>query len=320
VILTTYSVRSLLPDGQNFSVDDASYRPITAAELLAMEIPPRSVLLTPWLPEKGAAMLYAPRGLGKTYLSLSIAYAVASGGSVLRWHAAQPRPVLFVDGEMPMAALQERVAGIAAGFGVQPLEDDFLKFLPADYFRDGLPNLASEQGRELLEQLCEGRALVVLDNLSSLARCRENEADDWQPMQELVLSLRRRGTSTLIVHHSGKGGQQRGTSRREDILDTVISLRRPEEYQPSDGARFEVHFEKSRGFTGADAMPFEASLIVADGGALSWQTSELKQDDKETAFGLFDSGEKPASVSKTLGIHRATAYRWHNVWKDGGNG
>jgi hypothetical protein len=83
-------------------------------------------------------------------------------------------------------------------------------------------------------------------------------------MQDLVLSLRRTGTTTLIVHHSGKGGQQRGTSRREDVLDTVISLRRPEGYEAPEGARFEVHFEKSRGFTGGDAIPFEASLQVGD--------------------------------------------------------
>jgi RecA-family ATPase len=107
-----------------------SLSPITAAEF-AMEIPPRRTLLTPWLPEKGAAMLYAPRGLGKTYLSVSVAYAVASGGKVLRWQAPEARSVLFVDGEMPMAALQERVAGIASASEVQPPRDDFLRFLPA---------------------------------------------------------------------------------------------------------------------------------------------------------------------------------------------
>ena len=38
----------------------------------------------------------------------------------------------------------------------------------------------------------------------------------------------RPGSKTvLFVHHSGKGGQQRGTSRREDVLDTVIALRYP---------------------------------------------------------------------------------------------
>jgi hypothetical protein len=47
-------------------------------------------------------------------------------------------------------------------------------------------------------------------------------------------------------------------SRREDVLDTVVNLRRPEDYE--QGARFEVHFDKSRGFMGKDAEPFEATL------------------------------------------------------------
>src|SRR4051794_33801284 len=71
--------------------------------------------------------------------------------------------------------------------------------------------------KQVGEAIATDTALVVLDNLSSLAGGRENEGDDWRPMQDLVLSLRRRGTSTLLVHHSGKGGQQRGTSRREDV-------------------------------------------------------------------------------------------------------
>jgi RecA-family ATPase len=307
-----------MPDGAGFTVENASFRPITAAELLAMEIPPRRTLLTPWLPEKGAAMLYAPRGLGKTYLSLSAAYAVASGGSVLRWQAPEARPVLFVDGEMPLVALQERVTGIASASETQPPHDDFLRFLPADHFRDGLPDLASQLGRDMLERLADGVALVVLDNLSSLAKGRENEADDWQPMQDLVLSLRRSGTTTLIVHHSGKGGQQRGTSRREDVLDTVISLRRPEGYEAAEGARFEVHFEKARGFTGADAVPFEASLQVGDACSLRWESADLRQDEKAAAFELFAVGQKPPEVAKQLGVHRGTAYRWHLEWRNGG--
>ena len=306
-----------MADDAGFTIENATFLPITAADLLKMEIPPRRTLLAPWLPEKGAAMLYGPRGVGKTHLSLSVAYAVASGGKVLRWQAPEARPVLFVDGEMPLAALQERVAGIALASEVQPPKDDFLRFLPADHFRDGLPDLASPQGQEMLERLSEGVALIVLDNLSSLAHCRENEADDWQPMQELVLSLRRRDTSTLIIHHSGKGGQQRGTSRREDVLDTVISLRRPDGYEPSEGSRFEVHFEKARGFTGADAMPFEALLSVGEDGAIGWQTADLKQIDKAIGFEMFEGGAKPSDVEKALGVHRATVYRWQKAWKNG---
>jgi hypothetical protein len=63
------------------------------------------------------------------------------------------------------------------------------------------------------------------------------------------------------VHHAGANGRQRGTSRREDALDTVIALRRPEDYSPEQGARFEVHFEKLRNRVEGDgALPFEAKL------------------------------------------------------------
>ena len=55
---------------------------------------------------------------------------------------------------------------------------------------------------------------------------------------------------------------QRGTSAREDIMDTVISLRRPREYSMAEGARFEVHLTKARGILGDDAKPFEANLIT----------------------------------------------------------
>ena len=73
------------------------------------------MLLDPILPERSLAMLYAPRGIGKSWLSLSIGLAVASGQSLLRWSAPRPRNVLYVDGEMPLVSLQERLRMISAG-------------------------------------------------------------------------------------------------------------------------------------------------------------------------------------------------------------
>jgi hypothetical protein len=81
------------------------------------------------------------------------------------------------------------------------------------------------------------------------------------------------------VHHAGKGGGQRGTSRKEDVLDTVIALSRPPGYVASEGARFEVRFTKSRGFWGSVAEPFEARFV--DG---AWSTSEIVADDSEAAL------------------------------------
>ena len=74
---------------------------VTAQEMLELRLPQREMLLAPVLPTQGLAMLYSKRGLGKTYMSLSIAYAVASGDgssagkrppaarAVCRWRAAR---------------------------------------------------------------------------------------------------------------------------------------------------------------------------------------------------------------------------------------
>jgi len=74
---------------------------------------------------------------------------------------------------------------------------------------------------------------------------KENDADAWIPVQEWALRMRASGRSVLFIHHAGKGGNQRGTSKREDVLDTVIALQKSEDYNPRDGATFEIHFKKA---------------------------------------------------------------------------
>lgn len=86
--------------------------------------------------------------------------------------------------------------------------------------------------------------------------------------------MRKRGKSILFVHHANKSGHQRGTSKREDALDTVIKLAHPEEYDYSEGARFEVYFEKTRGFYGNDAKPFEARLYT-ENNKQQWIISDI---------------------------------------------
>jgi RecA-family ATPase len=83
------------------------------------------MILGPILPEKGLAMLYAARGTGKTLVALGIAFAVASGRTFLKWTAPKARRVLLIDGEMPTATPQERLANIK-------LDPDNLKILAAD--------------------------------------------------------------------------------------------------------------------------------------------------------------------------------------------
>jgi len=102
-----------------------SFQPVGLQDFLALQVPPREMLLAPILPERSLAMLYAPRGIGKSWLGLTIGLVVASGSSVLRWNAPWPRRVLFVDGEMVLSDLQIRLNSILAGLGTEIAKDGF---------------------------------------------------------------------------------------------------------------------------------------------------------------------------------------------------
>jgi putative DNA primase/helicase len=281
-------------------------------DFLNIDVPPREMLLSPILPERSLAMLYAPRGVGKSWLGLSIGLAVAAGESLLRWSAPRKRNVLYIDGEMPLVSLQERLKEISAGFG-RDIPNDGFRILAADNVEGGI-NLSTDEGQQAIEPLLEDIDLLILDNLSTLLPSRSESASDaWVPIQTWLLKLRRHGISVLLIHHAGTNGRQRGTSRREDALDTVIALRRPEDYSPEQGARFEIHFEKLRNrVDSAGAMPFEGRLetLDVDGQqSIRWAWSDLKPPMLMRAAELFSDGMTVRDVAATLRISKSEAGR-----------
>ena len=155
-----------------------------------------------------------------------------------------------------------------------------------------------------------GVDLIVVDHLSAFCRTGiENEGAAWLPVQSWLLSLRRRGLSVLLIHHAGKSGVQRGTSRREDVLDTTIALRRPKDYENEDGARFEVHFTKHRGFAGDDAAPIEAKLVTDGLGRSSWQHAKIGDKLAEQIRELNAEGLSVRQIASQLGVHKNKVQR-----------
>ncbi len=288
-----------------FAAPPSRLRAIGLADFLAMDFPPRRMLLAPWLPMGGLGMLFAPRGVGKTHVALEAAYAVATGSSFLRWHAPEPHPVLIIDGEMPAGTLQERLSRIAQRYGIDPPSPDYLQIVASDLHSHGLPDLSDADAQARYDEVLGEAKLIIVDNISTLCRSgRDNDAESWTPVQEWALARRREGRAVLFVHHAGKGGTQRGTSRKEDVLDTVIALRRPEDYKASEGARFEVHFEKTRGFTGPDADPFEATLT--EGG---WATRNLEDVLDGQVWALHQQGMKQREIAQVVGKSPSTVNR-----------
>lgn len=292
-------------------------RSFSLPELLKMDVKPREMLLHPFLPAQGLAMLYSYRGIGKTFISLGISVAVASGSPFLKWNAPTARKVLYVDGEMSLPALHQRIIDINAGFDIDhPLEN--LRIITPDLYGRGLPDLATISGQDEIEEHLEGVNLLVLDNLSALVRAvKENESEGWLPVQDWALDLRRRGIAVLLVHHAGKGGAQRGTSRREDLLDSVVTLKHPSDYNAEEGLRCIVAYEKSRGFHGTDARSFEVKMSSGRSGEAVWTVTDPEASIEARASAMLSEGMSIRDVADETGLSRSKVHRLKNrPWRE----
>ena len=251
-------------------------------------------------------MIYGWRGGGKTWFAQSLAYAIATGGKFLKWDTRRARGVLYVDGEMPAVAMQDRLLKLAAG---RPHVETF-RLLSADLYEHRLPDLATSAGQAAIERVLADLDVLILDNVSTLFRTGvENEAESWLPVQQWLLRLRRRGKTAILIHHAGKGKEQRGTSRREDVLDLVLNLRAPEDYDPDEGARFEVRFEKARGLTGTATDTFEARLGSGPRGELLWTWEEMEDARLPDILELKEAGNSVRRIAKELGMSKSAVQR-----------
>jgi hypothetical protein len=129
-------------------------RLLSATELMVANLPEREFLLEPILTSNALALLYGPRGLGKTFVALGIAWAAASGGHFLGWQASRPHRVLYIDGEMAAVDIRERLRLLGSA-------PPTLQFLVADLSTHSLPDLGYYEGQSRLQQIWGNPELVV---------------------------------------------------------------------------------------------------------------------------------------------------------------
>ena len=127
------------PNGSSTGATLAPLVGLALEDFVACDLPPRPVLLAPWLTKSTLAMIHAKTGVGKTWLSLSIAHAVATGGYLLKWPAPEPRKVVYLDGEMSGAMMQDRGRALLDGGTTAGR----LIIVNPDLQPDPMPNLAT---------------------------------------------------------------------------------------------------------------------------------------------------------------------------------
>jgi hypothetical protein len=277
---------------------------ITVREFRAIERPPREVFLSPWLKKLAILLITGWRGIGKTWFVLALLNAVNSGKSFGPWKCDTQAPCLFLDGEMPQEDIDERDKAL-------DLNPDLYIYSDAYANEFGLPkaHLANESWRTKMKSILvtKGIKLWAIDNLASLAMgLDENSKKDWDPINAWLLDLRFAGISTIMLHHENKEGGQRGTSAREDNIDVSISLKKPHDYNPDDGARFIVHFTKARVAT--RDLPLitdvEFKLTQDENGRHNWTWADVKGERKRDILRMLDEGVDGSTIAETLGISK----------------
>ena len=247
-IVELNTIRDYQPPGEEVQF-------MCARKLLSKSVTPREFLLDFVLTTNAMAQIFSWRGTGKTFFALSIARAISAGESFLGWKAPKARRVLFIDGELDEYSLQQRIRLLDAG-------NDYLDLLCCDAQENCFPHLCEPLAQRVIEErIIETRAeVLILDNLSALApSTNETEAEQWNILQSWFKEMKRKlGITVIFLHHAGHSGTSRGTTRREDLLDLVIELRKPKDYVATEGLRMELVSEKPVANSRATPSPWNA--------------------------------------------------------------
>ena len=222
---------------------------LTGDQLTALTVHKRPRLLDDWLCQGDLGFIFAPRGVGKTWISMALPHAVSAGRSLGEWSQGDENAsVLYLDGEMPLELSKARHTWLKQ-------EGGDVAYLHHDILFDRLGrtlNIGEMEHQEAITALLmqTGRNFLVLDNLSCLASgVDENKGMAYEPIAAWLLELRRRKITVIMVHHAGRGGFMRGHSKREDAASWIIELQDAKE-DGEEGAKFITRFAKPSRNTG----------------------------------------------------------------------
>ena len=308
VLVEDYGSPDALAWWRNAIVQAPAKEPPEHVEALGMErfmqlqFPPRKFLLEPWLTTTALTMIDAQPGHGKTWLALSIGYAVGSGKGLLDWEVQTKVPVLYVDGELPGALLQTRLRQL--GTPLPAREFRVLSRAQFELLGEEMLDLGTEEGGDYLDDYIERYdiGLVILDSVSTLVRTGiDNDVEGWRAIQDWSLKHRAKGRAIIYLHHHGRSGNPRGTSSREIVLDSRIKLT----WKPDAGneanreTAFELEYPKAREFFGAEAAP-KMLYLSTPGGVVKWRWEPLQASNRERVKVLSASGMTPSEIAKEL--------------------
>lgn len=240
--------------------------PYSYAELLDMPFPRSPWLFKGLMRTNEVAMVYAATGVGKTWLTLSLAMVAAGGGQVLDWTNDAPKRVLYLDGEMDAAELVGRMKQLQVGLKCDPeaLGKNFVlcaRQMQQSILGNFIEVETEESQLGILRYAEEHNFdLIVIDNLTTLSgQIDENASKDLKQFNNFLLRAKQKGIGVLVVHHQGKGKDSgpRGSSAMVATLNLMLKLEASTQERAAGdkAAKFTIVFEKNRSNVDSRPLP-----------------------------------------------------------------
>lgn len=288
---------------------------VPLATALSIDWPSDKPLFDKVIKKKTIGMMAGPRGGGKTLLAMMLGYAFSAEKELLPWGYGKGGSVCYLDGEMRAGEMVRRIKMLhgrnKCAQSIEKVESNFY-LLSRDMFADSIGVIDTEEGQANIDAMIPPSTdLLIIDNLSAWTSGGQESASSWAVTKTWLIRKRLSGQAVLLVHHTGKNGQQRGTSAHEDLLDYSILLSPTVGKQALDETNFSVEHTKLRDYCPELRQKFEFSIypqndvlmfdVVEAGLDISTRAAEILR--------LHEEGKSGAEISVELEINKSTVSR-----------
>jgi hypothetical protein len=178
------------------------------------------------VPASGIVLLYGDPFLGKTRVSLALTAKMTSPLPVttLAGRCVKPGPVLYLS--LEHTGFDEALHQAARGTGLNDA-NEFVGF----YLLNPDNNRSSLLDNDKLVEFVANEAdrldlrMIVVDSLRAASSYDENNSQDTAHLRSVFERLSGGGRrSILVIHHSSKKGDPRGSTDLQALSDTMIHL------------------------------------------------------------------------------------------------
>lgn len=249
------------------------------------KIKPRKTLCSPVFLDKSITLLYAKTSVGKTWLALTLCHVIAAGGRIFNlWHVPKAVSTLYIDSEMEKASFRTRIEIIQKmNFGTagQHIKSNMAKNFTFILKDDKRFKLSRDEFLEEVVKYVKKNKIkfLVLDNISSFME-HNDSAGAWEELNTWLNMLHDAGCASLLIHHSNKKDEQRGSSAKTNTVDNVIRLTEKEPSSDTVDLAMSIEIEKGRDLYNFSKKGFDVELVL-DEKAPRWHLAENPDNDKE---------------------------------------